>query len=47
MGSGMAAQVLNHGFQLSVFNRNPQRAEDLVSRGAISRATPAEVAGDV
>ena len=46
MGHGMAGQILEHGHQLSVFNRTASRAQDLVERGAVSAPTPAAAVND-
>lgn len=35
MGSGMARRILDAGFPLSVFNRNPDKAASLASAGAV------------
>jgi 3-hydroxyisobutyrate dehydrogenase len=44
MGSGMAARLLGAGFHVTVYNRTPQRAEQLRQAGAQVAATPAEAA---
>jgi 3-hydroxyisobutyrate dehydrogenase len=44
MGAAMARRLLDHGFELTVWNRNAARAEPLVARGARLAATPAEAA---
>jgi 3-hydroxyisobutyrate dehydrogenase len=44
MGAGMAANWLNKGFQLSVWNRTPAKAQALIAKGARAAATPAEAA---
>ena len=44
MGSGMAARLLGAGFHVTVYNRTPQRAEQLRQAGAQVSATPAEAA---
>jgi 3-hydroxyisobutyrate dehydrogenase len=44
MGSGMAARLIDAGFQLSVWNRSPGRAEPLQRRGAAVAASPAQAA---
>jgi 3-hydroxyisobutyrate dehydrogenase len=46
MGMGMAANWLAKGFELSVWNRTPQRADALVRQGARLAASPAEAARD-
>ena len=45
MGAAMAANLRKAGFELTVWNRTPGRAADLVSLGAQEAATPAAVAG--
>jgi 3-hydroxyisobutyrate dehydrogenase len=44
MGSFMAANLLRAGAELTVWNRTPGRAADLVAAGAKEGASPAEVA---
>jgi 3-hydroxyisobutyrate dehydrogenase len=44
MGAAMARRLLDRGFELTVWNRNPARAEALVEAGARLAATPAEAA---
>lgn len=44
MGSGMAANLLAAGHALTVYNRNPAKAEPLVAKGATQAKTPAEAA---
>jgi len=44
MGSGMAANLLKAGFDLSVYNRTAAKAQPLVDAGAHLAATPAEAA---
>ncbi len=44
MGAGMAANWLAKGFQLSVWNRTPAKAQGLASKGAKAAATPREAA---
>ena len=46
MGIGMTGRLLDAGFPLTVWNRNPQRAEPLRQRGATVAATPREAAAD-
>ena len=43
MGAAIAANILKAGHDLRVWNRSPEKAEPLVSRGAIAR-TPREAA---
>ena len=49
MGRPMAANLLKNGFELTVWNRTPSRAESLVAQGARQAATPeaAAAAADV
>jgi 3-hydroxyisobutyrate dehydrogenase-like beta-hydroxyacid dehydrogenase len=42
MGHPIAANLLKARFDLTVWNRSPQRADDLVAAGAIRAATPLE-----
>lgn len=44
MGSAMAKRLLDAGHRLSVYNRTPEKARDLVAAGARSAATPEEAA---
>jgi 3-hydroxyisobutyrate dehydrogenase-like beta-hydroxyacid dehydrogenase len=44
MGARFADRFLEAGFEVIVWNRTPQRAEELVSRGASAMASPAEAA---
>jgi 2-hydroxy-3-oxopropionate reductase len=44
MGTPMARRVLDAGYQLTVFNRTPEKARPLVEAGARQAASPAEVA---
>jgi len=46
MGTGMAGRLLGAGFSLSVFNRTPAKAADLVARGARLARTPRDAAAD-
>lgn len=43
MGHAMAANLLAAGHKLRVWNRSPDKAADLVAKGATLAATPAEV----
>lgn len=43
MGSGMAANLLKAGFDLTVWNRTPERADALVAAGARRAASPADL----
>jgi 3-hydroxyisobutyrate dehydrogenase-like beta-hydroxyacid dehydrogenase len=48
MGSGIAANLLKAGHELSVYNRSTSKAEALVAQGATLAKTPAEACqGDV
>ena len=42
MGAAMARRLLDHGFELTVWNRNAGRADALVKAGARLAATPAD-----
>lgn len=44
MGAAMAANVRRAGFEVTVWNRTPGRAEELLSLGATGADTPADVA---
>jgi len=44
MGKPMAANLLNQGYSLSVWNRTPEKARDLVDQGARLVSSPAEAA---
>lgn len=44
MGFSMADNLMKAGYVLCVHNRNPARAKELVERGAVACATPAEIA---
>ena len=44
MGKPMALRLLDQGFELSTWARNPDRLGDLVAAGAVTCETPAEVA---
>jgi len=46
MGSGMAARLISAGFDVTVYNRTPERAQHLREAGARVAATPAEAAAD-
>jgi 3-hydroxyisobutyrate dehydrogenase-like beta-hydroxyacid dehydrogenase len=48
MGSGMAASLLRAGFEVTVYNRTPERAKPLVEQGARAAAQVADACrGDV
>lgn len=44
MGFGMAARLIAAGHEVTVFNRSPDRAAELVSAGAVPARTPREAA---
>lgn len=44
MGAAMAANLARAGFPLTVWNRSPDRAADLLALGATEAATPRELA---
>jgi 3-hydroxyisobutyrate dehydrogenase len=44
MGNGMTGRLLDAGFPLTVWNRNPARAEPLRARGATIARTPRHAA---
>ncbi|ABY36531.1 MAG TPA: NAD(P)-dependent oxidoreductase [Chloroflexus aurantiacus] len=44
MGRGMAANILRAGFPLTVWNRTPGRADELVAAGAQLATSPADLA---
>ena len=44
MGGGMAARLVDAGFQVAAWNRSPRRADSLRERGATIAATPREAA---
>ncbi len=44
MGRGMGQNLLDAGFELTVWNRTPDRADDLVATGATWAESPTEVA---
>lgn len=44
MGTPMARNVMRAGFELTVYNRTPERAEPLAREGARVAATPSELA---
>ena len=44
MGHAMAERLLDAGHELTVHNRTPAKADDLVARGAVFAQTPAQVA---
>lgn len=46
MGRGMARNILNAGFPLTVWNRTASRADEFVAAGAKLAASPAELAAE-
>jgi 3-hydroxyisobutyrate dehydrogenase-like beta-hydroxyacid dehydrogenase len=46
MGSGIALNLLRAGHEVTVWNRSPQKAEELVAHGATRAATPTAAASD-
>jgi 3-hydroxyisobutyrate dehydrogenase len=44
MGRGMSRNLLDAGFDLTVWNRTPERADEVVDAGATLAGSPAEVA---
>ena len=46
MGIGMGGRLLQAGFPLKVYNRTPQRASELVSKGAVLASSPADAAAN-
>ena len=44
MGKPMAKNLMEAGYELAVFNRSPEKAEELGKRGASVASSPAEVA---
>jgi 3-hydroxyisobutyrate dehydrogenase-like beta-hydroxyacid dehydrogenase len=46
MGSRIASRLLESGHELVVWNRTPEKAAELVERGAVSAETPADAARD-
>ncbi|MDQ6966338.1 MAG: NAD(P)-dependent oxidoreductase [Mariprofundaceae bacterium] len=46
MGQAMAANVLKKGYALSLYNRTPGKADELIASGARLAASPAQVAAD-
>src|SRR2546427_2621512 len=47
MGSGMAANVLKAGYELTVWNRSTEKCEPFARKGARVAKTPADAARDV
>jgi 3-hydroxyisobutyrate dehydrogenase len=46
MGSAMCRHLLNAGYEVSVYNRTPEKLQPLVTAGAIPKTSPAAVAAD-
>jgi 3-hydroxyisobutyrate dehydrogenase-like beta-hydroxyacid dehydrogenase len=46
MGSAFARRLLDAGYELAVYNRTPERADEFVERGATRVATPFELWGE-
>ena len=46
MGSGMAGRLLDAGARLTVYNRSPERAAPLASRGAIVSTSPRDAVAE-
>jgi 3-hydroxyisobutyrate dehydrogenase len=44
MGSRMAGRLLDHGYPLHVYNRDPKKTQPLAQRGAVIDKTPREMA---
>lgn len=44
MGSGMAANFLNHKYKVVVWNRDRQKLKSLIQKGAVAAQTPREAA---
>ena len=44
MGSGMANRLLDAGYPLSVWNRNPDKTQPLAARGATVAKSPRQAA---
>jgi 3-hydroxyisobutyrate dehydrogenase len=44
MGAAMARRLIDHGFEVTVWNRNPARATSLADAGARTAVTPADAA---
>jgi 3-hydroxyisobutyrate dehydrogenase-like beta-hydroxyacid dehydrogenase len=47
MGSRMAMNLLDNGYQLFVYNRTPNKAEPLLAKDAVWCESPADMAGQV
>jgi glyoxylate/succinic semialdehyde reductase len=46
MGSGMCKRLIGAGFHLTVYNRTPGKAEELIALGAVEAKTPAETVSE-
>ncbi|WP_041401328.1 NAD(P)-dependent oxidoreductase [Planctopirus limnophila] len=46
MGRSMVGHLMNAGYTATIYTRSPEKAADLISRGAQWAATPAEVAAN-
>lgn len=44
MGKNMARHLLEAGFELNVYNRTPDKCDELIAHGAVWHATPGDVA---
>lgn len=44
MGASMADHLLEAGYEMNVYNRTKEKADDLVSKGALWKDSPAEIA---
>jgi 3-hydroxyisobutyrate dehydrogenase len=47
MGAGMAGQLLKKGYAVTVWNRDPAKAQPLLAAGATGAATPADAVREV
>jgi 3-hydroxyisobutyrate dehydrogenase-like beta-hydroxyacid dehydrogenase len=47
MGSGMASNLLKAGYELTVWNRSPEKSEPFARKGARVASTPADAVRDV
>jgi 3-hydroxyisobutyrate dehydrogenase len=47
MGSGMAGRLIEHGYELIVWNRDKSKAQPLVEKGAKLAESPADLASQV
>src|SRR5450759_3623551 len=44
MGTALVPRLISAGFRIKVWNRTPEKLEDLIRRGAQSASSPAEAA---